>query len=582
MKQSLSFLWCNIFVIISFFVLVSTYPVLAVNPPASSIIESVEYTLFDPSGNQIGVINDSTPVFKGTDYNLYLLNENGTTFTKVELYDPTKRSTMQTRLHLKEDVLNGLDTKNGGIKEIYIKKHVKTNLLKNADMINILAGLNTCVTWRNNPTANLDGGQNQYLPNYIARRGLEGPISPFWIEIPYRQYLSYSGIVAGIAASSDHSPYVSAPFTVQFQKYPHCLAEQFVAGVPAAYSVEIVYNDGTKQWYDETEIGNLKIVDKPVVAYCQIHFFKAPSNSSDFSSYTPLENIDNSAQNAIDDQTDVTIVVSDIDPGVNAIRVSVDNLERYQSTTSTIRYDRTIAGVAYKQTNIAPIGFIAAGTHTVKISDNSKGEVCTTTVNVNAVGAGITTYPTPTPTPPFPDLGPLDSTKSGFMFEQPITIALCDTIDQTLDCGGEETCYNKCMECVQTDAPPKRPSLDGITNEIVRKSILDKYEQDFNDWQTENTGNIWTAVGCFPTNPSRIISYVFTVLSGIMGGFLLICIIWNGFQVMTSAGNPEALKKAQESITSCVIGFIVLLFAILIIRIIGVDILQLPWFGPAV
>ncbi|PJE63964.1 hypothetical protein COU89_00410 [Candidatus Roizmanbacteria bacterium CG10_big_fil_rev_8_21_14_0_10_45_7] len=99
---------------------------------------------------------------------------------------------------------------------------------------------------------------------------------------------------------------------------------------------------------------------------------------------------------------------------------------------------------------------------------------------------------------------------------------------------------------------------------------------------TNEKPGIWTAVGCLSTDPSLLISHLFTILSGIMGGFLLICIIWNGFQVMTSAGNPEALKKAQESITSCVIGFIVLLFAVLIIRIIGVDILQLPWFGPAV
>ncbi|MEK7499346.1 MAG: hypothetical protein AAB649_01945, partial [Patescibacteria group bacterium] len=135
MSRLLSFLWFNISIFALFFIVTSRFSVQAENPPATAIIDSVEYTLFDPLGNQIGVINDSAAIFKGSDYNLYLLNEDGSTFTKIELYDPTKRYTMQTRLQLKEDVLNGLNLKNGGIKEIYVKKHVKTDLLKNADMI---------------------------------------------------------------------------------------------------------------------------------------------------------------------------------------------------------------------------------------------------------------------------------------------------------------------------------------------------------------------------------------------------------------------------------------------------------------
>ena len=66
---------------------------------------------------------------------------------------------------------------------------------------------------------------------------------------------------------------------------------------------------------------------------------------------------------------------------------------------------------------------------------------------------------------------------------------------------------------------------------------------------------------------------------GLGGGISLLCIMFSAFQMQTSAGNAEKLKKAQELLTNCIIGLMVIIFSVLILKIIGVDILRIPGFN---
>lgn len=87
---------------------------------------------------------------------------------------------------------------------------------------------------------------------------------------------------------------------------------------------------------------------------------------------------------------------------------------------------------------------------------------------------------------------------------------------------------------------------------------------------------IWTALGCFPTNVTDLAKTVFNLFSGLLGLFIFYCIISNGLKVMISRDSADAMKKAQEAITSCIVGLLVLVFSVLFLRIVGVDILKLP------
>ena len=66
-----------------------------------------------------------------------------------------------------------------------------------------------------------------------------------------------------------------------------------------------------------------------------------------------------------------------------------------------------------------------------------------------------------------------------------------------------------------------------------------------------------------------------------IGGVIaFILIIIGGLQIILSAGNPDRVKAGKELITSAITGLILIIFAVLILRIIGYDILQIPGFKP--
>ncbi len=90
---------------------------------------------------------------------------------------------------------------------------------------------------------------------------------------------------------------------------------------------------------------------------------------------------------------------------------------------------------------------------------------------------------------------------------------------------------------------------------------------------------IWTAIGCVQSDLGTFISQ--KLLSwgvGLAGIIAMLCIIYSAFQLQTSRGNPEKIKKSQELLTSCIMGLMLIIFSVFILRLIGVDILKIPGF----
>lgn len=91
---------------------------------------------------------------------------------------------------------------------------------------------------------------------------------------------------------------------------------------------------------------------------------------------------------------------------------------------------------------------------------------------------------------------------------------------------------------------------------------------------------VWTAIGCVRSDPTSFIrDVVFRLGIGLAGTLALLCIMYGAFSMQISQGNPEKLKKAQELITSCIMGLILIIFSVFILRFIGLDILGLPGFS---
>lgn len=92
-----------------------------------------------------------------------------------------------------------------------------------------------------------------------------------------------------------------------------------------------------------------------------------------------------------------------------------------------------------------------------------------------------------------------------------------------------------------------------------------------------------TAIGCVPVlgndNGTAFAGFFLGWGVGVGSGIAFLLIVYASFMIMTSQGNPERLKAGQELLTSAISGLLLLIFAVFVLRFIGVDILGLDSWG---
>ena len=92
-----------------------------------------------------------------------------------------------------------------------------------------------------------------------------------------------------------------------------------------------------------------------------------------------------------------------------------------------------------------------------------------------------------------------------------------------------------------------------------------------------------TAIGCVPVlnddGGTAFAGFLLRWAIGVGGGIAFLLIIYAGFIIMTSAGNPDRLKAGQELLTSALSGLVLLVLSTFILRVVGIDILKIPGFG---
>lgn len=92
-------------------------------------------------------------------------------------------------------------------------------------------------------------------------------------------------------------------------------------------------------------------------------------------------------------------------------------------------------------------------------------------------------------------------------------------------------------------------------------------------------GCIQTAIGNICPTPEKLFEKFFSIGIGIAGGIAFLLIVFGGFQIITSAGNPEKLNEGKEAVSSAIAGLLMIIFSVFLLRIIGVNILGLPGFN---
>lgn len=88
-----------------------------------------------------------------------------------------------------------------------------------------------------------------------------------------------------------------------------------------------------------------------------------------------------------------------------------------------------------------------------------------------------------------------------------------------------------------------------------------------------------TDLGCIPNDVMGFVSKFYGIGLGLIGGIALLFIIYGGYLILTSQGNPEQINKGKTNIVYAVIGLLLAIFGFVFIETIAKDILRIPGFG---
>lgn len=93
-------------------------------------------------------------------------------------------------------------------------------------------------------------------------------------------------------------------------------------------------------------------------------------------------------------------------------------------------------------------------------------------------------------------------------------------------------------------------------------------------------GNVWTALGCIKTNSlNEFVAWFVEKLIFVASGIAFLLMAFGAIQIITSSGSPEKVKAGQELLTAAVSGLLFIILSVFLLKLIGVDILQIPGFA---
>lgn len=121
--------------------------------------------------------------------------------------------------------------------------------------------------------------------------------------------------------------------------------------------------------------------------------------------------------------------------------------------------------------------------------------------------------------------------------------------------------WDKCATCLYPGVVGRTPSsILGLGVSIT--PALDK---------------AYTVFGCVGTTQGGFVDFLVSFLSSLSVGIAFLGIIYGGIKVMLARGNPEELNEGRRYIYGAIVGLLVVFFAVFLVRIVGKDILKLPF-----
>ncbi|MCX6793842.1 MAG: hypothetical protein NTY06_01935 [Candidatus Gottesmanbacteria bacterium] len=159
------------------------------------------------------------------------------------------------------------------------------------------------------------------------------------------------------------------------------------------------------------------------------------------------------------------------------------------------------------------------------------------------------------------------------------TPALAACVADNVCKTASQACCSEISRDVSGALCPSGQQCVAKTTTKVCDFVSDKAKQADCETCMGNGTAAWTALGCIQTDPSQFIGSILSIGIGIGGGIAFLLILFGGFQILMSAGNPEKLNAGKELITSAITGLLIIIFSLFILRLIGFNIFGIPGFG---
>ena len=91
--------------------------------------------------------------------------------------------------------------------------------------------------------------------------------------------------------------------------------------------------------------------------------------------------------------------------------------------------------------------------------------------------------------------------------------------------------------------------------------------------------HMMTELGCIPTSPTGFVQKYYSVGLGLIGGVAVLFIIYGGYIMMTSGGNPLRVNEGKSYLIYSIVGLILAVFGYVFVQVILVDVLHVPGFS---
>ena len=87
-----------------------------------------------------------------------------------------------------------------------------------------------------------------------------------------------------------------------------------------------------------------------------------------------------------------------------------------------------------------------------------------------------------------------------------------------------------------------------------------------------------TDLGCIPNDVPGFVAKFYGIGLGLIGGVAVLFIMYGGYIILSSQGNPQSLNKGKSYIIYAILGLLLAIFGFVFIQIIAGNVLGIPGF----